>query len=102
MKPVSKILLVLPLVTASGLAASHGNGSAHSAPKKAEAVSQEERSFGRQGDLKDAVRVVKVEMGDNMRFTPSSVTIDQGETVRFIVTNGATPCTRWCWARWPN
>lgn len=36
---------------------------------------------------KKATRTVTIDMTDNMRFTPSSVTVMQGETVRFVVKN---------------
>lgn len=47
----------------------------------------EEKSFGKAGDPKKIVRTIKVDMSDKMRFTPAALTIKQGETVKFIVTN---------------
>jgi uncharacterized cupredoxin-like copper-binding protein len=80
-----KFLMPVSLVMASGVVAAHG--SSHTMHKKAEVISRQERSFGKQGDPKEAMKTVRVEMGDNMRFTPSSLNISQGETVRFVVTN---------------
>ena len=43
--------------------------------------------FGRQGDPKKATRTLTVDMTDNMRFTPDSIEVRQGETIRFVHTN---------------
>jgi uncharacterized cupredoxin-like copper-binding protein len=50
-------------------------------------VSAGEHAFGREGDARKAVRTVKVDMSDRMRFTPSSLTVKQGETVKFVIRN---------------
>lgn len=50
-------------------------------------ISSEEKAFGRQGDPKKAVRTIQVDMSDRMRFTPSALSIRQGETIRFAVKN---------------
>jgi uncharacterized cupredoxin-like copper-binding protein len=36
---------------------------------------------------KKATRTLAIDMADNMRFTPASVTVKQGETVKFVVKN---------------
>src|SRR5262245_22602094 len=46
-----------------------------------------ETAFGRTGDPKNAKRTVRVNMSDRMRFTPGSIEVGQGDTVRFIVQN---------------
>jgi uncharacterized cupredoxin-like copper-binding protein len=51
------------------------------------AQSNEEKSFGKAGDPKKVVRTIKVDMSDKMRFAPSALTIKQGETIKFVVTN---------------
>ena len=45
------------------------------------------KSFGRQGDAKQVSRTIRVEMTDQMRFTPAALTVRQGETIRFRVKN---------------
>lgn len=50
-------------------------------------ISTDEHAFGREGDPKKVTRTITVDMNDNMRFSPSSITVKQGETVRFIVKN---------------
>lgn len=42
---------------------------------------------GEPGEAAQATRTVKVEMTDDMRFTPGEIAVRQGETVRFVVTN---------------
>ncbi|MDQ6881046.1 MAG: cupredoxin family protein [Pseudomonadota bacterium] len=72
------------LVLACGAAIAH-EGAAHKDPDAA--VRKEQKPWGIAGDLKSARRTIEIAMGDNMRFTPSTVAVRQGETVRFVVTN---------------
>nr|WP_141915027.1 MULTISPECIES: cupredoxin family protein [unclassified Herbaspirillum] len=44
-------------------------------------------AIGRPGKPGAAARTVKVDMTDGMRFSPASVQVKQGETIRFVVTN---------------
>ena len=81
-----KRILTLALGMAfAGAAWAHGD--AKHAGKKARNISTDEHSFGREGDPKKATRTVRVDMSDKMRFTPDSLAIRQGETVKFIVRN---------------
>lgn len=71
-----------------GLAAPsiHAHGDSHG--KKATApISTEEHAFGREGDPKQAKRTIAIDMNDAMRFVPAEITVRQGETVRFVVSN---------------
>lgn len=43
--------------------------------------------IGEPGKATDAKRTVTVNMLDSMRFTPQSITVKQGETIKFIVKN---------------
>ncbi|AIY40767.1 Copper tolerance protein [Collimonas arenae] len=43
--------------------------------------------FGEPGKTAEATRTVKVDMNDSMRFTPANITVREGETIRFEVTN---------------
>ena len=43
--------------------------------------------FGRPGNPKAVSRTVTIRMSDAMRFTPSSVNVKRGETIRFLVRN---------------
>jgi uncharacterized cupredoxin-like copper-binding protein len=82
MKQIAVVLIASLLSTA---VFAHGDAG-H--PKKAtREISTEEKSFGREGDPKKASRTIRVDMSDKMRFTPSALTIKQGETVRFVVKN---------------
>ncbi len=44
-------------------------------------------AIGKPGVAAKVSRTVQIDMTDNMRFTPSTVTVRKGETVRFIVKN---------------
>ena len=44
-------------------------------------------AIGKPGKATNAKRTVKVEMLDTMRFSPQSITVKQGETIKFVVKN---------------
>jgi uncharacterized cupredoxin-like copper-binding protein len=46
-----------------------------------------ETAFGRTGDPQRVARTIRVEMADTMRFTPASIEVKRGETVRFEIRN---------------
>ena len=48
---------------------------------------KEQKDWGIAGDAKAVKRTISLKMGDNMRFTPDAITIQQGETIRFVVKN---------------
>ena len=43
--------------------------------------------YGMAGDPSIVTRTIKLKMGDNLRFSPSNISIKQGETIKFVVTN---------------
>jgi uncharacterized cupredoxin-like copper-binding protein len=66
------------LATAAAHAAgNHAGGHGHG----------EASAIGQPGVAAKATRTVKVDMTDNMRFTPERIEVKQGETVRFLVSN---------------
>lgn len=50
----------------------------------------EDTAFGRAADPKTVDRTVRIEMSDQMRFTPNEVRVRQGEAVRFVAVNTGT------------
>lgn len=44
-------------------------------------------ALGAPGDPKKVTRTIEVGMGDDMRFTPASIEMKKGETVKFLVKN---------------
>lgn len=44
-------------------------------------------AIGEPGDDTQATRTVDVDMRDTMRFSPATLTVRRGDTVRFVVTN---------------
>jgi uncharacterized cupredoxin-like copper-binding protein len=65
----------------------HGHGDKHVERKSLDRATAEQTEFGIAGDPKKADRVIRIAMEDKMRFTPDAITVRQGETVKFIVTN---------------
>ncbi len=74
------------LALGTGGAAAHGDEQ-RSAARKFDPSKVEATAFGREGNPKKVVRTIKVDMTDNMRFTPGAVAVKRGETVRFVVRN---------------
>ncbi len=51
------------------------------------AEGHESEAIGKPGVAAKASRTVQIDMTDAMRFSPASVSVQQGETVRFVVKN---------------
>ena len=80
-----RFVLTLAALCFSTAAFAHGEA-AHG--KRGErAVSSEEKTFGREGDPRRVNRTIKVNMSDDMRFKPGTITVKRGETVRFEAKN---------------
>jgi uncharacterized cupredoxin-like copper-binding protein len=77
-------VLALALSLGGSLAFAHSN-EPHAKP--AGPVKREQMAWGIAGDAKAAKRTVEVGMGDNMRFTPDRLEVQEGDTVRFKVRN---------------
>lgn len=44
-------------------------------------------AYGIPGDPKKVTRTIKLTMGDNMRYSQDNISIKQGETIKFVVSN---------------
>ena len=55
--------------------------------KAAAAVKKEQADWGIAGDKHQVKRTVEVGMSDAMRFTPATLSVKQGETLRFVIHN---------------
>ena len=80
----------LKLIAACALFYSATASFAHeNTPHKAKtaAVVKEQKDWGIAGDAKSVKQEITLAMDDNMRFTPSAITVKQGDTVRFTVKN---------------
>ena len=82
---------VVPVFAALALLSSgaHAHGGADEKARASASTKTEDVStpFGRPGNLKAVGRTVTIRMSDTMRFTPDSVTVKRGETIRFVVKN---------------
>ena len=56
-------------------------------PKKSAALKKEQKPWGIAGEPRSAKRVLEITMLDTMRFSPDSVEVKLGETVRFVLKN---------------
>jgi uncharacterized cupredoxin-like copper-binding protein len=84
MKPIKASWLMLSMVALSSAALAH-EGADHG--KKPAAVRKEQKAWGIAGDAKAARRTVQITMSDSMRFTPDSLVVNRGETVRLVFHN---------------
>jgi uncharacterized cupredoxin-like copper-binding protein len=82
---ITRLALAAALAALPVAAVAHGE--AHAPGEGAAAQPMVETSFGRTGDPRKATRTVRVDMSDAMRFTPGSIEVKRGETVRFVVRN---------------
>ncbi len=64
-------------------------GSSRSArsTRKDQATSRMRFSFGESGHMSRTVRTIKIQALDTMRFSPSIVHVEPGQTIRFVVTD---------------
>ena len=75
---------VLAMTWVAGTA--HGHGDSHAAPR-IDYSKAEEKPFGKAADPKRARRTVRIDMSDQMRFTPAELRVSEGDVVRFVVAN---------------
>lgn len=75
--------LVLTLFSTGALA----HGGENHAKKPFDPSKAEQKEFGIAGDPKAATKIIKLSMDDAMRFMPNTITVKQGETVKFVVAN---------------
>lgn len=70
------------MLTAAAPALAHGDEQ-RAKHHAYDASKAEDTTFGREGDPKEIVRTIQLDMADEMRFAPSDVTITRGQTERF-------------------
>lgn len=80
-------LLSMTLGVAMPIAFAHSNESHEMHGSSEHHHSDDESDFGKPGNPTKATRTIAVDMTDAMRFGPSAITVKQGETIRFVVTN---------------
>ena len=82
--------MTIKLIAACALIYSATGTFAHeNTPHKAKtaAVVKEQKDWGIAGDAKSVQQEITLTMNDNMRFSPTVITVKQGDTVRFVVKN---------------
>ena len=79
-----KFIAISAALMGSSAAFAHGDAE-HAAPKAP--LVKEQKPWGIAGDAKAVQRTITLRMTDDMRFTPSQITVKRGETVRLRVEN---------------
>jgi uncharacterized cupredoxin-like copper-binding protein len=77
--------LAVAALAASGMSYAHGDGPG--AKKANGPVKKEQKSWGIAGDAKAVTRTINIRMLDEMRFSPQTLEVRQGETVRLVMSN---------------
>lgn len=73
MKKILSILLLSAVPVAALATETHGHSNHFAA--------------GQAGDASKVSQTIKIDMNDRMRFTPSEISVNTGDTVQFIITN---------------
>jgi uncharacterized cupredoxin-like copper-binding protein len=81
--PLKHFALLLTAFALAGPALGHGTQTHARGPN----LDPVEKSFGRTGDPAKVTRTVRISGHDTMRYSPSTITVKQGETIRFVVSN---------------
>ncbi len=84
---MTRTITIAAALLAFASSPAHAHGDAMHGKNAPKAISTEEKDFGREGDPVKASRTVRIDMSDKMRFSPASLTVKQGETVKFVVRN---------------
>jgi uncharacterized cupredoxin-like copper-binding protein len=79
------IALGLMLLAASG--PSHAHGDSAKAAHAGNPAKQEQKPWGIAGNASAVTRTISIRMLDEMRFSPSTLEVMQGETVRLVMKN---------------
>lgn len=75
------ILILTAVAVCSAQALAHGSSGANPSSSK------EQKDWGMAGEQANVTRTVHVEMTDDMKYTPSAITVKRNETVKFHVVN---------------
>ncbi len=81
------VVLTLVITVTATAAVAHGDDHRAAARKPYDVAKVEDTAFGREGDPRKVRRVIRLNMSDALRYTPSEVTVKRGETVKFVVHN---------------
>ena len=90
----------ISLIGAAALVLAHGGAAAHG-PKAHGARHAEgtykvvQTDFGIAGLRKQVRRTIIIDMDDTMRFTPSHVEVEEGDTIRFVLRNTGKMLHEW-------
>lgn len=82
-----KRTIIAALLMALSASFAHAHGDAQHAPKPFDAADAEQKPYGIAADPRKATRTIRIKMTDDMRFSPSTISVRQGETVKFMVEN---------------
>ena len=83
----SRVLTVVMLLGASLILAACGGGEDQQSAAAAGAPPPGGMAVGYLGYAEDVGRTIEVTATDEMDYDPSSISVTQGETIRFVVTN---------------
>jgi len=83
----STAALMLIMSMTLGMSVAKAHDEKHKMANTAASMSMQADAMGKPGMAKNVTRTIAVTLTDAMRFTPNTLTIKQGETVRLRITN---------------
>lgn len=89
---MGKVLSILVLGALSGVTfAAPDHGDSHDIHDMSghdmSSMSHSSSKIGQPGSPEQVTRVIEIDMDDQMRFTPSEIKVEKGETIRFLLKN---------------
>ena len=80
--------LIAVCLALAGAASAFAHGDEHGKDAKPKRMtSKEQKPWGIAGDAKAVSRTIEIVMADIMRFTPERISVEQGETIKFVIRN---------------
>lgn len=89
LKTLKTAIAALMMAGVGNLASAHGDA-AHAAkdmPMKEMPVKMEQKPWGVAGNDKKVTRTISVSMTDSMRFSPETIDVKQGDTLKLVLRN---------------
>ena len=87
MQVESRLFTFVFVLMTSPMTLAHKDGHSHETQRPFDPSAVEVTTFGQEGDPLKVSRTIRITMGDNMRFEPSTLMIRKGETVRLRLAN---------------
>ncbi len=83
---MKKQICIASALILAGAGSASANGT-HAGGHGKTALFKVETEFGSTGNPKDVTKTIKLDMSDEMKFIPNTFVVNQGDTVKFVISN---------------